>query len=158
MSSWLDRMSAKGILEEEEEEEEEETQNEPNNANEIISENPQIITTQESPKEKTTEINSNETETSTEKQNDGNNSNDYFTGKTTQEGLNFVRNIQKLEQMQDKAYSSMVNKVGTSLETTHDFASKILQQTGKTTASSNESKKKYQTLRTKVLSISIPRF
>ena len=152
-------MSKAGVIEEEddEEEEEEEEQQEP----EVKEEKALNLSAPNS------STNSIEIETKSPEINVENNppettlndtSSDYFSGKTTKEGLNFVRNVQKLQTAQNKAYSSVLDKMKNSLSTAREFASKPLTDSQITTTFSQDSKKNYQNLRNQVLSLTAPKF
>ena len=167
MNSWLDKMGAKaGILEEEEEEEE---ANEPI---QIQNENDQNSSANSSPikplsnsnsetnilKEENNNAEEIQTENKTREKQEENEMSDYFDGKTTKTNLNFVRNIEKLQALQDKAYSSLLDKIGSCLITSNEFNERPLKISQTITKSSQDSKVKFQGLRTKVLSLSVPLF
>ena len=160
-------MGAKaGILEEEEEEEEENETIKENETNSALSSpnsspiknlsnsNSEANIAPEENKEKE-EAQTENTSTELPKKSE---LSDYFAGKTTKTNLNFVRNIEKLQSMQEKAYSSLLERIGNSLVTSGEMIEKPHKISQTITLSSHESKNKFQDLRHKVMSLSVPLF
>lgn len=143
MSSWLDSMAAKaGIIEEEEEEEESQEIGNEIKENE---KNEEICEKEETEKEPIKQ----EEEKEDQK---GNRTDEYFTGKTTKQGINFVRSVQKLQQMQEKAYDSSLEKVDGSLDKAADLENSF-KLAPKIAEVSNDSKENYGHLRNHILSL-----
>lgn len=79
-----------------------------------------------------------------------------FTGKSTKHNVAFVRNFDKVKQLQEKAYSSCLQKCSSNLSSANDYAQSPLKYGAQITENSKNAKSNYIALSKAILAINNP--